>query len=71
MVVTLGQQYNVGEKPTVILDTQQHIGEVRSKIQNSEREFCRIPEFGNEIDYGVKTFQGKIGANRFSMRRGN
>ena len=27
--------------------------------------------FGNEIDCGVKAFQGKIGANRFSMRRGN
>ena len=44
--------------------SKQHIGEVRSKIYNSERGFYRILEFGNEIDYGVKAFQGKIGANR-------
>ena len=37
MVVTLGQQYNIGEKPTVILYTyiNRHAGTAKNKIKNS------------------------------------
>ena len=36
MVVTLGQQYNVGEKPTVILCTyiNRHAGKPKKKLTN-------------------------------------
>ena len=36
---------------------KQHIGEVRSKIYNPERELNRILKFQHEIDYGLKAFQ--------------
>ena len=52
MEITLGQQYNVGEKPTVILYTyiNHHAGTLEKTVKTKQRQ-CSAPSHMVEIIY--------------------
>ena len=53
MEITLGQQYNVGEKPTVILYTyiNRHAGTPEKNVKTKQRLICSTPSHMVVITY--------------------
>ena len=65
MQITLGQQYNVGEKPTVILYIyiNRHAGTPRKTLKTNQRQ-CSIPSHMVVVIYITKAINTKPDAGR-------